>query len=114
MRGFVRSFVYAGRGVALAARGRNLRVMSGCAIVAVVTGVVVGLSAGEWALVAVSIGLVLAIETVNTAIERLADAVDSEPNPAVGAAKDLAAGASLLVAIMSAVVGLLVFGPRLW
>lgn len=110
MSKFLRSFVYAGRGVAAAARGRNFRVMVGCAATAVVAGLAVGLSLWEWALVAASVGLVLAVEAINTAIERLSDAVDSRPNPVVGEAKDLAAGASLLVSVAAAVVGLLVFG----
>lgn len=108
---FARSFVPAAKGVVLAARGRNFRVMVGCAAVACSAGVVVGLSRGEWAAVAGMSGAVLAVETVNTAIERAADAVDTEPNPLIGAAKDLAAGASLIVSMTAVAVGALVFWP---
>ena len=114
MRGFLRSFVHAGRGVVFASRGRNFRVMVGCAAVAVAAGAVVGLSPVEWALVSGSVGLVLAVETVNSSIERLADAVDSDPNPVIGEVKDLAAAASLLVSVAAAIVGVAVFGPHIW
>ena len=50
---------------------------------------------------------------LNTAIERLADAVTLEPNENVGYAKDVAAGAVLTAAILSAVIGLTIFVPHI-
>ena len=88
--------------------------MAGCGIAVVVAAVMVGLSPVEWAVVAGGIASVLAFESFNTAIERLADAVDSEPNSLIGEIKDLAAGASLLVSIGAAAVGVSVFGSHLW
>jgi diacylglycerol kinase (ATP) len=52
-------------------------------------------------------------ETLNTAIERLADAVTLEPNENIGYAKDVAAGAVLAAAIISVVIGLTIFIPHL-
>jgi diacylglycerol kinase (ATP) len=57
--------------------------------------------------------MVLAVEVLNTAIERLVDIVSPEHNAAAGRVKDIAAGATLVAAICAAVVGILIFGPHL-
>jgi diacylglycerol kinase len=56
--------------------------------------------------------LVWLAEALNTAIERLADAVTLEPNENIGYAKDVAAGAVLAAAIISVVIGLTIFVPH--
>lgn len=66
----------------------------------------------EWLAVILSIGLVLAAEAFNTALESLADAVHPERHPLVGRAKDAAAGAVLLAAIAATVIGTIVFLPK--
>ena len=57
--------------------------------------------------------LVLTSELVNTALERLADALHPQPHPLVGAAKDAAAGAVLISAAVAVLVGLISLGPAL-
>lgn len=79
----------------------------------VVVGALVGLSALEWAAVVLCIGVVLAAEGINSAIEALCDRVSPDYDEAIKHAKDLAAGAVLIVAIMSVVVGLLIFVPKI-
>ena len=74
-------------------------------------GLYLGLSAAQWALVAVAVASVWTAEAINTALELLADAVAPEFNPLIGKAKDVAAGAVLIAAIGAAVIGLLVFVP---
>lgn len=112
LRGFLRSFVHATRGLGRAARGRNFRVMAVLGTGVVLAGVAVGLDAHQWIAVALSIGLVLCAESFNTALEALADAVHPEQHPLVGVAKDVAAGAALMASVVAAVVGLVVFWPR--
>lgn len=109
VRNFLRGFVYAVHGVGVAARGRNFRVMLGGGVGAVVAGIVRDLDAGEWAVIAICIGTVLALEAMNTALESLADAVHPDRHPAIGRAKDAAAGASLVASLMAAVAGVLVY-----
>ena len=114
MREFLHSFVYAGRGVACGLRGcRNLRIMAALAALAVALGLVLGLEPGEWCVVALACGLVLAVELLNSAGEALADLVQPAQDPRVGRLKDLLAGASLVASLAAAVVGLLVFLPKL-
>ena len=66
------------------------------------------------ALVALAIGAVWSAELLNTAVEALTDLVSPEYHALAGKAKDVAAGAVLVVAAGALVVGLLVFGPPLW
>ena len=68
----------------------------------------------SWELLSLQLGLVLALELVNTAGEQLVDLLHPEHDPRWGRIKDLLAGASLVAALAAAVVGVLVFGPRLW
>lgn len=65
------------------------------------------------AVVLLCCALVLASELVNTAVERLADALHPQPHPLVGAAKDAAAGAVLTSAVVAVLVGLISLGPAL-
>jgi len=71
------------------------------------------LSPDEWRWIILAIALVWLAEALNTAIERLADAITIEPNENIGYAKDVAAGAVLAAAIISVVIGLTIFLPRL-
>lgn len=68
----------------------------------------------EWAILVVVIGLVLAAEAVNTALEAAVDLLSPEIHPRARAAKDSAAGAVLIAALAAVVVGLLILGPPLW
>jgi diacylglycerol kinase (ATP) len=108
------SFVDAGRGVAhLVASQPNARIHAVATVAAISLGAWLGLTAGEWCWIALAIALVWVAEAQNSALEALADAVHPERDPRVGRAKDAAAGGVLLAAIASAVIGALVFGPRL-
>ena len=79
---------------------------------AVAAGAWFGLSAGEWCLVVLAIGGVLAAEVFNTSLEDLARAVGRYPDPGIRDALD-AASAGVLVAVGTAIlVGLMIFGPR--
>ena len=75
--------------------------------------VVLGISAGEWRAVILAIALVWTAEALNTALELLCDVASPEFHPLIQKGKDIAAAAVLLSSIGAAVIGLLVFGPRL-
>ena len=83
------------------------------AAAAVALGAWLGLSAGEWCLVALAIGGVLAAETINSAVEMLAKALDRGPDERIRDALDMASGAVLVTVGTAVIVGLMVFGPRL-
>ena len=115
LRARAQSFVDAGRGLAeLLGQEPNARIHGVASVAAVALGAWLGLSASEWCWIVLAIALVWVAEAINTALEALADAVHPERDPRIGRAKDLAAGAVLVAAIAAAVIGALLFGPRLF
>ncbi|WP_262383935.1 diacylglycerol kinase family protein [Hymenobacter lutimineralis] len=108
------SFGYAFRGVAAAMRTEvHLQFHAVATVVVLGLGWYFELTRGEWALVALAVGLVWSLELVNTAIEAVVNLVSPEYHPLAGRAKDVAAGAVLVGAVAALAVGLLVFGPRI-
>ena len=92
---------------------RNARIHLSVALVVVALGLWLGLSHTEWAIIALTIGLVLVAEAFNTVAEAAVDLATAEYHPLAKIAKDVAAGAVLLMAIAAVVVGLLILGPPL-
>ena len=90
-----------------------MRIHLGCAVLVIIAGLYLRLSGQEWICILLCIGLVIALECVNTAIERVCDRVTMEEDPLIGQAKDVAACAVLAMAITSVIVGVIVFLPKL-
>jgi diacylglycerol kinase len=112
---FLRSFVYAWNGLWHAIRTqRNARIHGVIATFAIVLGLVLHISPLEFAMVFVAITGVFISEMFNTVAEACVDLATQEYNPLARVAKDVAAGAVLLNAMLSVVIGILVFGPHLW
>ena len=82
-------------------------------IVVVLAGFLFKLSNVEWLAVVFAIGLVLAGEAINSAIERLSDVVQPEWDDRIRDVKDISAGAVLICAITAAIIGIIVFLPKL-
>ncbi len=115
LRAFLRSFVYAGRGLWYTLRTqRNMRVHAALAALAIVLGLLLRISPVEWALVFVAITGVVITEMINTVVEALVDLASPQFNPLAKVAKDVAAGAVLLNAILAVVIALFVYVPHLW
>ena len=92
----------------------NMRLHLLAAIAVAIAASWLKISAGEWFAVIIATTLVTGAELFNTAIESLCDAVHPDQHPLIGHAKDTAAGAVLLASIAAGVIGLIVFGPKLW
>ncbi len=93
---------------------RNAHIEMVATAVVIAVGLWLRVTQLEWAMLAIMIGLVLAAEMVNTAVERAVDLVTLERAPLARIAKDAAAGGVLIAVVTSCIVGLLIFGPRLW
>ena len=91
----------------------NARIHLAATVVVLAGGFLGRLSCGEWCAVVAAVGLVWTAEGLNTAIEAVVDLVSPEYHVLAGRAKDLAAGAVLCAAIAAAIIGALIFGPRL-
>lgn len=110
----LRSFRYAGAGfLVLVSSQHNARIHAAATIAVVIAGLICRLRPLEWALLVMAMGMVWALEAVNTAIELLADEISREQRPLLGKAKDVAAFGVLAAAIAAILIGLFVFLPRL-
>ena len=110
----MQSFRYAWAGLRhFAAYEHNGWIHAGATVVVLTASVYFRLSPDEWRWIILAIALVWLAEALNTAIERLADAITIEPNENIGYAKDVAAGAVLAAAIISVVIGMTIFVPRI-
>src|SRR5437867_9639490 len=113
-RMLLRSFGYAFEGVAYILRTqRNARIEIAIAIAAVLVALWLGITSVEWAVLVLTIALVMTLEWVNTSLELAVSLASPERHPAAKAAKDVAAACVLLSALASIAVGVLLFGPRL-
>lgn len=110
---FFKSFGYASEGLLHAFKSeRNFKVHIFAAVIVIFAGLMTGLSMSEWLMIIILIGGMLALEMLNSAIERTVDIITVNRNPLAKQAKDLAAGAVLIFAITSAIIGLLIFIPK--
>lgn len=112
-RSLTDSFKYALQGLKTAFTGeRNFRIHCAAAILVFLFGILLRLSALKWAILFLTVGIVLVCEVVNTAAETLVDMITDEYSPLAKKVKDLAAGAVLLSAIAAALAGAFIFiGP---
>ena len=114
LRARLRSFRYAFAGVRLLfGEEHNARIHATITVLVVVAGIVLRVSPVEWGVLVICIGMVLAAEAFNSAIERVANYLTTERDDRIRDIKDLAAGAVLLCAIAAAIVGLIVFVPHI-
>ena len=113
--GLVASFGCAFSGLWHAIRTqRNMRIHLVISAAAIAAGLGLGLNWTEWAVLALTMGFVLVAEMFNTVAEAALDAATPYYHPLVQVAKDVAAGAVLVTAMVSIGVGLLILGPPLW
>lgn len=112
---FIAGFGHAFRGLWYALRTqRNMRVHVLIALIAIILGIILRISAVEFALIFVAITGVFIAEMFNTVIELCVDLASPNYHPLAKIAKDVSAGAVLLSAMLSIVIGLFVFVPHLW
>lgn len=110
----LQSFVYAYRGILYLLRTQhNAWIHLGFALMALVLGVCFSITQLEWITIIICIGMVFAAETFNTSIELLCDARYTEYDKRAEIIKDTAAGAVLIVSISSAIIGGIIFLPKL-
>jgi diacylglycerol kinase len=116
LKKFFAAFPYAFKGVLSGFKERNMKFHGVVAVLVVVSGAIIGLDRLEWFMVYLLIGLVWAAELINTAIEELADLIRDEEGlsyQATKRARDTAAGAVLVLAVVAAFLGGGIFIVRL-
>ena len=115
LRSFLKSFANAVRGIKfLFKTQQNARIELIIAGIVIAASLIFRISSFEWLAVFLCIALVLSLEGINTAIEIFADKLHPGFDKEIGNVKDVAAGAVLMGAVVAAVVGFIIFAPRLW
>lgn len=110
----LRSFHYAWKGIRhCIGKEQNLSFHLIATVCVIVAGLLLDITRLEWVAVVLCIGMVIAAELFNSAIERLVDFVSPQFHPLAGHIKDIAAGAVLVCALAAIAVGLLIFIPYL-
>jgi diacylglycerol kinase len=110
----VESFRFAFKGLAsLMKYEYNARIHLVAAIIAAIAGIVLRIDLSEWCFLVLVTGLVFLTELFNTSLEVLGDAVDSEWNERIKKAKDYSAGAVLISALISVIIGGIIFLPKI-
>lgn len=115
MKKFINGFKYAFQGILDGLKSeRNLKIHFIAMILVIIFGFIFKISKIEWMICIILFGIVIAGELFNTAIETVVDMVSPEKNDKAKKAKDVSAGAVLVLAISSAIIGLIIFIPKIF
>jgi len=110
----INSFKYAIEGfISSFKTERNMKIHILAMIIVIVLGLYLKLSLVEWCIISLAIALVIGAELFNTAIETIVDMISPEKNPKAKLAKDISAAAVLAFSIGAAVVGIIIFIPKI-
>jgi len=90
----------------------SVMVQSSIAVLMIIAGFVLHISREEWMMQILAFGLVLGVESLNTAVEKVADFIHPEFHEKIGFIKDIAAGAVMFAAAAAIAVGLLIYVPK--
>ena len=94
---------------------RNMRKHAVSAVLAILAGLIFRISAIEWLFLLLAVFLVITFEIINSAIENVVDLASNYHFSMLAKnAKDMAAGAVLVVSLFAALTGALIFLPRIW
>jgi diacylglycerol kinase len=115
MKKRIQSFGHAGRGIRQVLGSEiNMKIHVGITVLVLMAGFILHISITEWLICISCMALVLGMEMMNTAIENVVDLVSPHHHALAAKAKDAAAGAVLICAIASVLVGLVIFIPKIW
>ena len=110
---FIKSIKYSLDGLFYAYRyEQSLWIHAGAVLLAIILGVVFQIQLYEWAIIFIALGIILALELINTAIEAAVDLTTTKIHPLAKIAKDCGSAASFVMSIVSIVISLFVFGPH--
>lgn len=113
MSPFIKKFYHAFSGLSAAVRTElNLKIHIVISLLVVAAGIWKGLNNLEWAAILLCIGSVIGAELMNTAIETHLNLTHPEYHELAGRSKDIAAAAVLITALVSAIVGCIIFIPK--
>ena len=111
----IRSFRVAFKGIGhFFMNDRNGNIHLTITVLVAAAGYYFQISIIEWCIVLLCVALVFGLEMLNHALEKLCDAVHPTQHPLIGITKDVAAGAVLWAVIISVMIGLMIFLPKIF
>ena len=114
LKGRIRSLKFAFKGLwILVTTEDSIKAQLFFAVIAIILGFYFNISAMEWALQSLAIGLVLVAEGANSAIEEVADFIHPEFHEKIGLIKDIAAGIPTFAALISLVIAGIIYVPKI-
>ncbi|WP_318308671.1 diacylglycerol kinase family protein [Flagellimonas crocea] len=111
----IKSVGYALRGMLLLLRTEpSIKIQFFITLIVVAFGFYFQISSTEWILQLLAIGLVMGVEGINTAIEKICDYIHPQLDPKIGFIKDISAGAVMIVSIIASIIGLIIYIPKIF
>lgn len=111
----IKSVGFAFKGALLLIRTEaSIKIQVVIAVLMTIAGFCFDISITEWILQIFAIAIVLGIEGMNTAVEKIADYIQPEFDVKIGFIKDVSAGAVMLVSIASGIIGLIIYLPKIF
>lgn len=110
----LKSVGYAFKGAVLLLKTEaSIKIQFVIALILTVAGFYFNISTTEWIVQLLSIGLVMSVEGINTAIEEIADFMHPERHQKIGFIKDIAAGAVFIASVFTVIIGLIIYLPKI-
>jgi diacylglycerol kinase (ATP) len=114
-KGRLKSIGFAIKGaIKLITTEHSIMLQSSLAVIIIIAGFYFGINRYEWMFQILAIGLVLGIEGLNTAVEKIADFVHPDFDERIGFIKDIAAGAVFFAALTAITIGCIIYFPYLF
>ncbi|MCM3161825.1 diacylglycerol kinase family protein [Metabacillus litoralis] len=111
---FFRSFIFAWSGIIQTFKTeRNFQIHVSISFIMLIVGMLLGFTTFEWVLLLFLLGGMLSLELINTALEHVVDLITPDYHPLAKAAKDAAAGAVLVYAFLSVIIGVIIIWSHL-
>ncbi len=111
----LKSIGYAFKGAVLLLKTEaSIKVQFGIAVAMIIMGFALHISLTEWIIQLLAIALVMSIEAVNTAVEKIADFIHPEHHEKIGFIKDIAAGAVFIASVFAVIIGLIIYLPKIF
>ena len=111
--GRLKSFSFAAKGaIKLITTEHSIMVQSFITVIMIIIGFYLNITTTEWLFQTLAIGLVISIEGLNTAVEKIADFIHPDYHKRIGFIKDISAGAVFFAAITAITIGLIIYVPK--
>lgn len=93
--------------------GKSFFIYTFCSLIEIIAGFVFKVNGLEWILIICMLGIILAVELLNTAIEAVCNAITKEYNPLIKIAKDCGSGATFIIFIVTLILNIIIFAPKI-